>query len=153
MSLPGRPGKLQNYMDIAEVVARRSHDADTKVGAILVKNGSGAIIATGFNGFARGADDEKLPNNRPDKYQYIIHAETNIVAHCARHGISMEDCMLVCTLTPCVSCMRLLWQCGITEVIAKDLYRDIEAIQKMKDIAIVLLKTVEGFHALTYAEA
>lgn len=48
---------MSNYMDMASVVSQRSHDAETKVGAILVNNNSGAIVATGFNGFVRGADD------------------------------------------------------------------------------------------------
>ena len=52
-----RPSKIANYMEIADVVSKRSHDVDTKVGAVLINNKSGAIIATGFNGFVRGAND------------------------------------------------------------------------------------------------
>src|SRR5574343_596422 len=118
-----RPSKNQNYMDIAEAVAQRSHDAETKVGAVLINNTSGAIIATGYNGFVRGADDSVLPNTRPAKYEYIVHAEQNLICNSARHGISMNNCSLVCTLSPCKLCMRMLLNCGITKVIAKDLYK------------------------------
>ena len=145
-----RPSKLKTYMEIAETVAKRSHDADTKVGAVLIKNDTGAIIATGFNGFVRGVHDNQLPNTRPDKYPYIVHAETNIMANCCRHGIATDNCTLICTLSPCVSCMRMLYQAGLTTVIAKTKYRDFDNILKMKDIGILETMTDEGYYKLTY---
>ncbi len=137
-------------MELAETIAKRSHDAETKVGAVLINNTSGAIIATGYNGFVRGADDSLLPNTRPDKYEYILHAEQNLIANSARHGISMDNCSLVCTLSPCKLCMRLLLNCGITKVIAKDLYKDFNDILQMQDIKVEATKEADGFWHLTY---
>ena len=145
-----RPTKNQNYMDIATVIAQRSHDAETKVGAVLVNNSSGAIIATGFNGFVRGADDAILPNTRPDKYEYIVHAEQNLICNSAKHGISMNNCNLVCTMNPCKLCMRMLLNCGITKVIAKDLYKDFDEILKMQDIKVECKKEEDGFFHISY---
>ena len=145
-----RPSKLQNYMDVAEAVSKRSHDAETQVGSVLVNNKTGAIIATGFNGFLRGTDDTKLPNTRPDKYPYIVHSEQNLIANCARHGISMEDTMLICTLSPCLSCMRLLWQCGITHVVVKEKYKDFDSVCAAQDINVGTRFTKEGFLELRY---
>lgn len=48
-------------MEIAESIAKRSHDSETKVGAVLVSNKSGAMLATGFNGFVRGAPTVNYP--------------------------------------------------------------------------------------------
>jgi dCMP deaminase len=137
-------------MEVAEAVAKRSHDAETKVGSVLVNNSTGAIIATGCNGFIRGADDSKLPNTRPDKYPYMVHSEQNLIANCARHGISMEDTMLVCTLSPCVNCMRMLWQCGITKVVVRDMYKDIDDVMTAKDINVDRQYTPEGYVKLSY---
>ena len=145
-----RPSKNQNYMDIATVIAQRSHDAETKVGAVLVNNSSGAIIATGFNGFVRGADDEILPKTRPDKYEYIVHAEQNLICNSAKHGISMNNCSLICTLSPCKLCMRMLLNCGITKVIAKDLYKDFDEILKMQDVKVEFKKEEDGFYHIAY---
>jgi dCMP deaminase len=145
-----RPSKNQNYMDIATVIAQRSHDAETKVGAVLVNNNSGAIIATGFNGFVRGADDAILPNTRPDKYEYIVHAEQNLICNSAKHGISMNNCSLICTLSPCKLCMRMLLNCGITKVIAKDLYKDFDEILQMQDIKVECKKEEDGFYHISY---
>ena len=149
-----RPSKMQNYMDIAEVISQRSHDSQTKVGAVLVNNVSGAIMATGFNGFVRGAKDGRLPNTRPEKYEYILHAEDNLIANAARHGISMDNCMLVCTMSPCKHCMRMLVNCGITKVIAKSLYSDFNQILAMQDINVkveLAENTGDGFYHITYS--
>ena len=146
-----RPSKLSNYMKQAEVVAERSHDSETIVGSILVSNKSGAVKATGYNGFVRGAEDKNLPNTRPDKHKYMVHSEENLVANCAKHGISMDDCSLICTHSPCVKCMRLLFQCGITRVIVRTKYKDYEALTQMADIEITEKNTDEGFFELIYS--
>jgi len=133
-----KPTKIETYMTVAEAVSERSHDTETKVGAVLVKNDSGAIIATGYNGFVRGAPDDLLPTTRPNKYPYMIHAEENILAQCARYGVAMDDCKLISTMSPCVKCMRLLWQAGVTHVIVKEMYHDFETqIKQMEDITVV----------------
>lgn len=138
-----RPGyraidKVEWYMSFAECAAKRSPDAQTKVGSALVNMQTGAVIAMGFNGFVRGAPDHRLPKTRPDKYPYIIHAEINLLANCARHGISMDNCELYCTLSPCISCMRTMWQCGITRIYVKELYGDMDQIKQMKDLHITI---------------
>ena len=145
--------KLERYMKRAEVAALGSHDTETQVGAVLVNNSNGAVIADGCNGFVRGAPDGALPTTRPDKYPYMVHAETNLVANCARLGISMEDCTIVCTHSPCSNCMRLLFQSGITQVIVKQKYRDFEQLVKMKDINITESVTSEGYLILTYNQS
>jgi dCMP deaminase len=148
-----RPTKIENYMAIADIVAQRSHDAETKVGAVLVNDKSGAIVATGYNGFVRGACDEKLPCTRPDKYEFILHAEQNLIANCARHGISMEDCTLICTMSPCKLCMRLMINCGITKVVTRELYRDFQEILDMPDVRTRMSTRADGLHEITYSVA
>lgn len=135
-------------MEIAETIAKRSHDAETKVGSVLV-NDTNAIIATSFNGFVRGANDAYLPSNRPEKYEYILHSEQNLICNCAHQGISMKGCFLVCTLSPCKLCMRLLYNCGITKIIAKDLYRDYNEVLEMKDIKVTS-NFIDGYHHIEY---
>jgi dCMP deaminase len=145
-----RPSKLKTAMDIAYTVSLRSHDAETKVGSVLVNNHSGAIIATGCNGFVRNAPDKDLPTTRPDKYAVIVHSEVNLIANCAYNGISTKDCTVICTLSPCISCMRLLYQCGITTVVCKEKYKDYNTITQMKDIKVVESVTPEGYFELKY---
>lgn len=137
------------WMGIAEAVSLRSHDEQTKVGAILVKEDTGMVVATGHNGFVRGAPDAQLPKTRETgKYEYMVHAEENLLAHCAKSGISMGECVLIITLSPCQKCLRLMWQAGVTKVICRDLYRD-HCID-MLDLDIEQEETEEGYYKLTY---
>lgn len=145
-----RPSKLQNYMQLAEAAANRSHDAETQVGSVLVNNTSGAVIATACNGFVRGAPDQALPNLRPDKYEYILHSEMNLISNCSRHGISTANTMIVCTMSPCKSCTRMLFNSGITTVVAKNLYSDFKEVLHMEDIKVKYVKE-EGFYKLMYS--
>jgi dCMP deaminase len=141
--------KINNTMKIAEVVAERSHDSETKVGAVLVHNKTGAIIAQGFNGFVRGADDKSLPTTKPDKYPFMVHAEVNLICNAARHGISTDECFVVCTLSPCSNCMRTLWQCGINKVYFRDIYRDFYTHINMGDLKVELKDMDQPIKLLT----
>jgi len=143
-----RPSKHKYWMGLAEAVSARSHDDETKVGGVLIKNDTGMVVATGHNGFARGAPDNILPTTRPEKYEYMIHAEENLISHCAKSGIPIDNCTLVITLSPCQKCLRLMWQAGITQVICRDLYRDHKI--DMKDLKIEQEQTEEGYYKLTY---
>ena len=138
-----KPQKIHNYLRQCEIIAENSHDSETKVGAMLINSISGAALSQGYNGFVRSAPDDKLPSKRPDKYEYVIHAEENLLMNCARHGISTDECFVVCTMSPCVLCMRLLWQAGIRKIYCLELYKDFEKILEMDDIKVVC-KTIEA---------
>ncbi len=56
-----RMAKDDWFMGFALQAAKRSHDAETQVGAVLIHKDTSAILATGFNGFVRGANDQTLP--------------------------------------------------------------------------------------------
>lgn len=141
--------KLEAYDGMARAVASSSHDQETKVGAILIHPDTGAILSTGYNGFIRGADDNNLPKTRPDKYPYMVHAETNLIFNCARHGISTDRGILYCTLSPCVGCARSIWQAGIKEVYFKEKYRDFDKNCGMLDLQIMLNQRDDGFYHMT----
>jgi len=128
--------KLQKYYRHALAAAVDSPDPSTKVGAVLINKKSGAVIADGFNGFIRGAQDEKLPLTRPEKYDYIIHAETNLLCNAVKHGISTDGCVLFCTMSPCIKCMRMLYQAGINEIYIKDFYSDFKTCSSMLDLSL-----------------
>lgn len=126
--------KLRAYYRRALAVAEDSPDPSTKVSALLVHRESGAVLADGFNGFIRGAPDHKIPTTRPEKYDYIIHAEANLLCNAVRHGISTSNCVLFCTISPCIKCMRMIYQAGITEVYVKGFYSDFDQSVAMLDL-------------------
>ena len=54
--------KLDNlFIDIAHRVAQMSYDADTKVGAVIVKDGN--ILSMGYNGMPSGMENNCKTTN------------------------------------------------------------------------------------------
>lgn len=145
----GLRNKLDSLMGEALEVASRSKDAETKVGAILVAKDDFSTIATGYNGFVRGAPDHKLPATRPDKYPYMKHAEENLISNCARRGIATKDTFMVITLSPCTSCLRLCWQAGIDEIYFLDEYRDFHKSAAMLDLDVVVTRVCTQSYSLS----
>jgi deoxycytidylate deaminase len=53
---------------------------------------------------------------RPQKYDWVEHAERNAIYNAARMGIPLKGCSAFITLAPCAACSRALIQSGIVEV-------------------------------------
>jgi dCMP deaminase len=98
----------------AYLVSTRSLDAQTKCGCVLVKDN--AIVGSGYNSFVRNINDHRLPNLRPDKYPFMIHAEHNAILNCARHGISCNATKAYITGPPCCNCLQYMYQAGVAEI-------------------------------------
>jgi dCMP deaminase len=103
------------YMGFARHAATASKDS-TQVGAVLVGR-DGEVRLTGYNGPPRGVVDSPERFVRPDKLNFVSHAEANIIAFAAREGIKTRGCELYCTHYPCAGCARSIIQAGITRVL------------------------------------
>ena len=103
-------------MDMAHLVASWSKDPSSKVGAVIVDDAR-RIVATGFNGFARGVNDtDSRLGNRELKYRMVLHAEENAIMFARR---DLSGCSLyVTTMPPCSHCAALVIQSGIKKVYA-----------------------------------
>lgn len=134
------PNKLSKYMKVAKAIAQFSPDKETKVGSLLINKDDGSIMGLAYNGFVRGADDANLPTTRPHKYDVMQHSETNLIYNSARNGVRTSGCFVVCTLSPCINCIRALYQSGIHEIYYETTYRDFEKNLNMKDLIINLTK-------------
>jgi len=142
--------KVRAYMDMAKAISQLSPDEQTQVGAVLISN-SGRQIASGYNGFLRNANDSLLPTRRPLKYQYMQHAERNILYNCLDEGISTKNCTIITTLSPCLECIRACYQSGIKTIIYDRLYFDSEDIYKdLLDLKISIDKLPNGYTVLEF---
>lgn len=99
----------------AEHAATKSKDT-TKVGAVLV-GPEGEVRLTAYNGPPRGVADLAERFERPEKYLFASHAESNLVAFAAREGISTKGCTVYVTHHPCASCARTLIQAGVRRIV------------------------------------
>jgi len=111
------PSWDEQFMAHAIIAARRSPDSQTKVGAILIEPEGKTILTTGYNGYVRKCRDDILPNVRPDKYDWMIHAEHNAILNCSRLGRATLNSVCYCTHKPCKYCLQYLHQSGITEIV------------------------------------
>lgn len=102
------------FMGFAEHAATASKDS-TKVGAVLV-GPAGEIRLTAYNGPPAGVADTPDRFERPRKYLFASHAETNLIAFAAREGIRTKGCTVYSTHQPCAACSRTLIQAGILRV-------------------------------------
>jgi len=107
------------FLLLADAVAARSKDRSSQLGAVVV-GPDREIRATGYNGFPRGYDDQADANHaRPAKYRLTEHAERNAIYNAARHGASLQGCVLYCEWPPCSDCARAIVQAGIVEVVTR----------------------------------
>jgi len=78
------------FLGICLAVAKKSKDPRCKVGAVIVSTDN-LVVATGFNGLARGMfDDEELLQNVDEKLTWICHAEFNAILNAARTGAPLK---------------------------------------------------------------
>lgn len=113
-----RPTWERYFIGIAEAVSKRSHDGETQVGVVIVDENK-RILATGYNGFPPGSEDEALPNLRPDKYPFMVHAEINAIAASRQ---DLRNSSLYCTFSPCRDCAKAIITAGIKTVVYKTAY-------------------------------
>ncbi len=111
--------KAIKYMRLALFIAKEfSKDPSTQVGALLLHRKDFAILATGYNGLPRKADDNNPARlERPEKYLWFEHAERNAIYNAAKHGTRLNKCIALVTLMPCMDCMRGLASVGAKCVI------------------------------------
>lgn len=107
-----RPSWTQYFLGLAHVVALRSHDAQTQHGCVITDSNN-RILGVGYNGFPKGLDDSQLPNTRPDKYPWMIHAERNALSNCV---IRPDNGIAYVTGQCCNDCIMALWQEGVKTV-------------------------------------
>ncbi|HWR63074.1 MAG TPA: dCMP deaminase family protein [Candidatus Thermoplasmatota archaeon] len=136
-----RPSYDEYFMEMAYVVAKRSTCLRRKVGAILVKEKH--ILSTGYNGAPKGLkhcsetgclrQDQNIPSGERHELCRGLHAEQNAIIQAAVFGVSIKGSVLYCTNTPCVVCVKMLINAGVTEIIYAGEYPDGLAKQMMSE--------------------
>lgn len=134
-----RISKDQYYLGIARAVAMRSTCLRRQYGAVIVKNDE--IVATGYNGAARGVKDctqrgtcWRIANDVPHGEQYekclAVHAEQNAIISAARAEMIGATMYIAGFETwglgsrteimdprPCLICSRMILNAGIAKII------------------------------------
>jgi len=105
------------FFSIIDVIKQKSKDPSTQVGALIVSE-ENQILSAGYNGFPRGVNDKiESRYERPDKYLWTVHAETNAIYAAANNGIKLSGTKIYMQWHPCAGCAGAIIQAGITKVI------------------------------------
>lgn len=128
-----RPSFDTIYMNLATDLAKRSHCVKAQVGAVLTKDTR--IISIGYNGPPAGTHncDEEFPEHgcprdSKNSCSLALHAEENAILYAVRNGSTLQGATLYLTLSPCISCARLIYSSGIKKVWFKNSYAEYKGL-------------------------
>ena len=120
-----RPSWDAYFMEIANVTAKRADCTRRKIAAIVVLENQ--IISTGYNGTPRGVKNcteggcprcagTAASGTNLDECT-CVHAEQNAICQAAYHGSRLAGSTIYVTITPCLTCAKLIINAGIREVV------------------------------------
>lgn len=128
-----RPKFDDIYMELAVNLAKRSHCIKRHVGAVLTKDTR--IISIGYNGPPSGTHncdvewpDQGCPRDSKGSCSLAIHAEQNAILYAVKNKTSVEGGTIYVTLSPCISCSRIIYTMGIKKVIYLKSYAEYKGI-------------------------
>jgi dCMP deaminase len=132
------------FMDIADLVSRRSTCLRRSVGAVLVRDRR--LLATGYNGAPSGLhhcldigclrEQLGVPSGERHELCRGLHAEQNAIIQAALHGVSVNGSTLYCTNQPCIICAKMIINAGIITIVIKDGYGDKFAEDILKEAGV-----------------
>jgi len=113
----------KRFIGVADHISTWSKDPNTKIGAVVAQDFNRQILSTGYNGMARGVNDEIAERNsreNGEKYFWYGHAERNAVYNAARFGIKLIDTSIYLSKgCPCTGCTIAIIQAGIRKVVCQ----------------------------------
>ena len=134
-----RPGWDEYFMEIAQVVAKRSNCSRRQVAAVIVKDNH--LLATGYNGTPRGVKNcfeggcprcaGKTKSGTHLEECLCTHAEQNAICQAALYGHALQGGTIYVTISPCLTCAKLLVNAGIREVVYGGDYAFLDVVGKM----------------------
>ena len=143
-----RPSWDEYFLEMAQLVSKRSTCLRRSVGAVLVRNKR--ILATGYNGAPSGLKHcieigclrlkLNIPSGQRHELCRALHAEQNALIQSSLHGISVKGATLYATTQPCVICAKMLINAGIVEIVITQGYPDKLAMEFLKQAKIKIRK-------------
>lgn len=130
----------ETHMNVAKEYALLSRATRNKVGAILVDENNERILMCGYNGTPPNFDNtcEELINGELVTKKEVLHAEANLILFCAKHGISTKNKIIYSTLAPCFECAKLIYSCGIQQVIYDEIYRCKDGVDFLLKVGVLV---------------
>lgn len=118
--MTSKPSWDDTFMEMCDVIAKRSDDPRTKVGCMIIAEDH-TIISGGYNGAPRGIPNCLVTDLDPtEKLLFVVHAEANAIYNAVRTGAGrLEGATMYLPCWPCAECAKGIIQVGIVEVVIK----------------------------------
>lgn len=126
--------RLQAFITFLNALKPLSKCEDKKQAAIIVNKDLSQVLSIGLNGGPKGGADClcKLGG----KYT-CIHAEAQAIA---KATTDLTDCIMICTMSPCVTCASLIVNVGIKEVYYGTDYKDPAGLNILREAGVKVTK-------------
>ena len=131
-----RPTWREIWMNVAELMAQRSHHPTFKVGAIVTSDDNTQILSVGYNGNEAGGENE--PESCEPGMSGLLHAEINCLLKLDYNNPKAKTMFL--TLSPCPLCAKAIVNSGIKRVIYKEEYRELKGLEILINAGIKVEK-------------
>ena len=131
-----RPTWREIWMNVAELMAQRSHHPTFKVGAIVTSDDNTQILSVGYNGNEAGGENE--PESCEPGMSGLLHAEINCLLKLDYNNPKAKTMFL--TLSPCPLCAKAIVNSGIQQVIYKEEYRELKGLEILINAGIKVEK-------------
>lgn len=119
---------------MALILAKRSIDPRTQVGAIVVSADNTQVLAVGYNGDQKGGSNT-VESLEPGK-SGTIHAEENALIK-LDYSFPKRKIMYV-TVSPCDMCAKKIINADISEVVYHHAYRDSSGVDRLKRAGVIV---------------
>lgn len=130
--------RQEMLVGMLKVVEGRSKCSRAQVGCIIAREGR--VLSVGYNGGISGGEDCLCMLNDQGQSAGIgcLHAEANAIAWAAKEGIQVDGAEMYCSLSPCVSCAKLILNAGISKLYYVNDYRCLDGLKLLKKHAFKL---------------
>jgi len=152
-----RPSWDEYFMEIVQVVKKRSTCLRRQVGALIVKDKR--MLTTGYNGAPMGLKHceevgclrEKLniPSGQRHELCRGLHAEQNAIVQAANSGVSIKGSTIYVTDQPCVLCAKMIINAGIDRVVFAGGYPDELSKQLLIEAGVELIRYEGNMESVT----
>lgn len=144
-----RPTWDEYFMEIADVVAKRSNCVSRKVGAVITVDNQ--IVSTGYNGAPKGLHHcidaggclrklNKIESGTRQEVCRAAHAEQNAIISAAVKGVSVKGGTLYTNTYPCSICTRMIINAEIKKIVYDSDYSDPLAKDMLDESGIKVLR-------------
>lgn len=122
-------------------LSKQSKCISKQVGALIVRDNR--IISTGYNGTiptTKNCCEIEHDDHHAWSIKNELHAEQNAIIMAAKSGIAIEGCTCYSSLQPCNTCLLMLLQAGIKEIVYLNEYErsnysdDIKEFMKVNNV-------------------